>query len=156
VSTPHTTLVDVAGLRALLDGKAAGGVLLLDCRHRLGDPEAGRTLYRDGHLPGAVFADLDRDLAGEPQPNSEGHAGRHPLPTIEVWLETLAAWGLAPDVQAVAYDDVGGAFAARAWWMLQAVGHRPACVLDGGHPAWTAAREALEHGEPTLPRPEAP
>jgi thiosulfate/3-mercaptopyruvate sulfurtransferase len=125
------TLISPAQLRELL---ARGErVVLLDCGFDLADTEAGEDAYRHGgHLPGAHYAHLDRDLSAA----KTGRNGRHPLPAREDFARRVAAWGLRPGVQAVAYDAQGGPYAARAWWMLRWLGHADAAVLDGGLPAW--------------------
>lgn len=104
---------------------------ICDLRWDLTDPAKGRTTYEAGHIPGAVFVDLDEDLAGPP-----GVEGRHPLPTLTEFAATLGRLGIAPETHVVVYDDVGGRIAARLWWMLQAIGHERAQVLDGGYQAW--------------------
>lgn len=94
--------------------------------------------YAAEHLAGAIRVELDRDLSGDLSNPSEG--GRHPLPSLEEWCARLGRWGIRPDTPVVAYDDKGGALsAARAWWMLHAVGHRNVAVLDGGIQAARAA-----------------
>lgn len=136
------TLISVADLHALL---ASGGeVLLLDCEFELGVPDKGPAIYAEGHLPGARHAHLDNDLAGPP----DGSNGRHPLPArvaLAAWLRSL---GLRKGQQVVAYDSNGGAWAARAWWLLRWMGHAEVAVLDGGKPAWVSAGLPLEHGTP--------
>ena len=115
------------------DGCGLGSrVRLFDCRALLGDPEAGRRAYDEGHIPGALHADLDRDLAGSP-----GSGGRHPLPDRFALAERFAAWGVNAGDQMVFYDDAGGAFAARGWWLARWCGHEAAALLDGGLAAWT-------------------
>ena len=117
---------------------------LLDCRARLGEPDAGYTLWWEAHLPGSVHLDLDRDLAGPP-----GEGGRHPLPGREAFAATLRRLGITPEVPVVVYDDLGGQLAAaRAWWMLACwAGHPDVRLLDGGIQAWREAGGALEEGE---------
>lgn len=105
--------------------------LILDCRATLGKPGQGRQEYLQNHIPGAVYADLDIDLAAPPD-----QRGRHPLPDREQWAHTLRQWGLNANQQVVTYDAAGGPFAARAWWMLRWAGHANVAVLDGGWPAW--------------------
>lgn len=136
----HETLVDVETLAAHLEQPSWR---VIDCRFELADPEAGAREHARGTIPGAVHADLDRDLSG---PVISGSTGRHPLPTQEVFAATLRGWGIEPDTQVVAFDAMGGAFAARLWWMLRWVGHRAVAVLDGGLPAWTGAGHALAPG----------
>ena len=133
-----TTLVTPADLAALL-GRAAPCVVV-DCRFKLTAPEAGRAAYRAGHIPGAVYADLDRDLSGPPVTDR----GRHPLPAPETLAALFGRFGIAPGVQVVGYDDLGGMMAARLWWMLRYLGHAAAAVLDGGIARWTAEGRPLE------------
>lgn len=106
---------------------------VFDCRHDLTNPQLGEQQYREGHVPGALFAHLERDLSGR----KTGANGRHPLPDpqdFEKWLEKT---GLTPQDQAVCYDGGPGAMAARLWWMLRWVGHDKVAVLDGGFANWT-------------------
>ncbi|MGH8912148.1 MAG: sulfurtransferase [Acidimicrobiia bacterium] len=119
-------LISVPELRESL-----GRVALFDVRWNLEDPSAGRQRYLSGHVPTAVFVDLDRDLAGVDGP------GRHPLPTAAEFAVTLGNLGVSSHTDVVVYDDAGGGVAARMWWMLRAIGHRgSARVLDGGWQAW--------------------
>jgi thiosulfate/3-mercaptopyruvate sulfurtransferase len=106
---------------------------VFDCRHDLAKPQLGEEQYRQGHIPGALFAHLDRDLSGR----KTGKNGRHPLPDpqdFEKWLEHT---GLTPKDQVVCYDGGTGAMAARLWWMLRWIGHDKVAVLDGGFGKWT-------------------
>ena len=106
---------------------------VFDCRHDLAKPELGEQQYRAGHIPGALFAHLDRDLSAR----KTGKNGRHPLPEpqdFEKWLEKT---GLTPKDQVVCYDGGPGAMAARLWWMLRWIGHDKVAVLDGGFAKWT-------------------
>ncbi|CAM3643052.1 sulfurtransferase [Polynucleobacter arcticus] len=107
-------------------------VLLCDCRFDLVDPLAGITAYEEGHLPGAIYVNLDTDLSGE----TTGQNGRHPLPTPEAWANTKARLGMSPTTLVVAYDNQGSVYASRLWWMLKATGHVNVQVLDGGLDAW--------------------
>jgi len=112
---------------------------VFDCRHDLAKPDLGEQQYRAGHIPGALFAHLDRDLSGK----KSGKNGRHPLPEageFEKWLETT---GLAPKDQVVCYDAGNGSMAARLWWMLRWIGHDKVAVLDGGFAQW------VKEGRPT-------
>ncbi len=118
---------------------------LADVRWYLGRPGAGRTAYEAGHLPGAVFVDLDTDLSAPPGP------GRHPLPDPGAFAERLGALGFGSEHWIVAYDDVGGTVAARLWWMLDALGHPRVGVLDGGLGAWRAIGGQLTTEVPSLP-----
>ena len=120
--------------------------VVVDCRFVLTDPEAGRSAYRRGHIPGARYAHLDNDLARAPRPAD----GRHPLPRVEDFAATLGGWGISSASSVVAYDDMSGAIAARLWWMLRWIGHRAAFVLDGGLKAWEAAGLALDSEIPRI------
>lgn len=125
-----------------LAGWPSESVLIVDCRFALADPGKGEREFLDAHVPGAVYASLDRDLSDL----SVKGMGRHPLPAIPAFAQTLSRWGWRHGQRVVAYDDAGGALAAaRLWWMLESVGIA-ASVLDGGWPAWTAARLPVEHG----------
>jgi thiosulfate/3-mercaptopyruvate sulfurtransferase len=125
----------------LLAALAAGATpAIIDCSFDLGDASAGERAFAEGHLPGAVYAHLDRDLAGA----KTGRNGRHPLPARADWAATLARLGVTPARAVVLYDAQGGMYAARAWWMLLWAGHRAVSVLDGGIGAWKAAGGALE------------
>ncbi|MES2624630.1 MAG: sulfurtransferase [Pseudomonadota bacterium] len=126
------SLVNIEELGNLLKSQQ---VMLFDCRFSLQDPAAGRRVYEDSHIPGAHFADMNKDLS---RPHVPGKTGRHPLPSREEWSRTVQAWGINPDVQVVLYDDAGGAAAARMWWMLKWLGHANVAVLDGGWQAWLA------------------
>jgi thiosulfate/3-mercaptopyruvate sulfurtransferase len=108
---------------------------IVDCRASLQDVNAGRAAFSKAHLPGASFADLLGDLSG---PIVPGQTGRHPLPPVEAFAAKVRGWGISATSQVVVYDDAGGAFAARLWWMLRWLGHDAVAVLDGGFPAWVA------------------
>ncbi len=123
------------GIAQLAAQLGAPGLVILDCRHDLAQPDWGAHQYRASHIPGAVFAHLDRDLAG---PRS-GTNGRHPLPPPEAFAARLRHWGVGAHSRVVAYDAAQGAYAARAWWMLRWLGHRQVAVLDGGWTAWQDA-----------------
>jgi len=118
------------------------GVVIIDCRYDLTDPAAGRRRYLEGHIPGAVYADLETDLSGPIAPGT----GRHPLPDTERIRQVFSKMGIGNDSQVVAYDDIFGAFAARLWWMLRYMGHVAAAVLDGGWQDWLAYGFAMEEG----------
>jgi thiosulfate/3-mercaptopyruvate sulfurtransferase len=126
-----TTLVSIDDVAAALGDD---GPVLVDCRFALADPDAGERAWREGHLPGAGYAHLDRDLSDHARPASEG---RHPVPSAAAFRETLSRLGVTPDVQVVAYDAGDGAMAAaRFWWLLRLLGHRRVAVLDGGFSRW--------------------
>jgi thiosulfate/3-mercaptopyruvate sulfurtransferase len=124
----------------------APDLLLVDCRHELSKPSWGAEVYAKGHLPGAVFASLDRDLSAPIRPGS----GRHPLPTAAEFALTLGRWGYTPHTRVVAYDQGPGPYAARLWWMLRARGHRAVQVLDGGLAAWVRNGGALNTATPAI------
>jgi thiosulfate/3-mercaptopyruvate sulfurtransferase len=136
-------LVSAEALHARL---GTPGLLIVDCRHDLANPAAGRIGYAAGHIPGAIFASVDEDLAAPRGP----HTGRHPLPSPAAFAATLQRWGFTEASQVVAYDHGNGSLAARLWWMLAARGHRAVQVLDGGLAAWLAAGF---HTDSVVPRP---
>ena len=109
--------------------------LIFDCRHDLANPDWGKHQYAAGHIPGAHFAHLEQDLSGE----KTGKNGRHPLPDQGKFLAWVAAHGVSEHSQIVCYDDTGGMFAARLWWMCRWIGIRSVALLDGGWAAWLAA-----------------
>ncbi|MGQ0838719.1 sulfurtransferase [Actinokineospora sp.] len=133
-------LVSAAELASLLAGPRPP--VLLDARWRLGGPP-GRADHAVGHLPGAVFVDLDTDLAGAP-----GAGGRHPLPEPDDLRRVLRAAGVRADRPVVAYDADNGSVAARAWWLLRWAGHAEVAVLDGGYAAWVADRRPVSTDQP--------
>ena len=140
----YTTLISCAQLHTLLDGGAP--LAVFDCSFELGAPERGEQLYREGHLPGALYAHLDRDLSA-PEGAARASGGRHPLPTREAFAAWLAGVGLAQDMQVVVYDRNASSQCARLWWMLKWVGHDAVALLDGGLQAWQAAGGALASGD---------
>ena len=119
---------------------------VVDCRFNLMQPNSGFEEYRQGHIPGAVYANLDDDLAGPVTTST----GRHPLPSAEAFAETLGKWGIRNDSQVVVYDHGSGAIAARLWWMLQWLGHEQTAVLDGGYAAWLADGQAVSDSVETI------
>jgi thiosulfate/3-mercaptopyruvate sulfurtransferase len=142
-----TTLISAAMLRDLV-GKPE--IAIIDCRFDLMNPDGGRRAYLEGHIPGARYADLNRDLSAPITATS----GRHPLPTPGDFAGTLVRLGIGRATQVIAYDDSGGAFAARLWWMLRWVGHPAAAVLDGGIKAWVSEGGTLQSGQ-EMPLPAA-
>lgn len=133
-------LVDCAQLAGMsLDG----ALCVFDCRSDILRPGWGREVYRQGHVPGARFADIDADLSGPRVPGS----GRHPLPDAQRFADWLGAQGVDGDTEVIAYDQGHGAFAARLWWLLRAVGHTRVRLLDGGMAAW------IRHGLPVTTAP---
>ncbi|HZF25175.1 MAG TPA: sulfurtransferase [Steroidobacteraceae bacterium] len=139
----YTTLVEPAQLAQHLGDP---DWVIVDCRFDLAKPEAGRALHRAGHIPGARYAHLNEDLSAPITPRT----GRHPLPSPEKFARRLGAWGIGAHTQVVAYDDAGGAIAARLWWMLQWVSHDAVAVLNGGLSAWLAGGFPLTSAEPRV------
>ena len=131
------TLVSVAELAAHLDDS---NWRIFDCRHDLSNTDYGSQAYARGHIPAALFLHLDRDLSG----TKTGANGRHPLPEASAFAATLSRCGVGPGTQVVAYDNEGGIFAARLWWMLRWLGHRRVAVLDGGLAAWKRTKRPLQ------------
>ena len=129
---PYSTLIQPTEL-AEAPGRSAW--LILDCRFDLAKPAWGEAAYAEGHLPGALYAHLDRDLASPVTPTS----GRHPLPNPEQFAALAGRWGVDAGTQVVAYDQGNGMYAARAWWLFRWLGHTRVAVLDGGIAVWSAA-----------------
>jgi thiosulfate/3-mercaptopyruvate sulfurtransferase len=123
-------------------------IVIFDCRFSLAQPEEGRSLYTAGHLPGAIYLDLNQDLSSPPSPER----GRHPLPDVDQLAAKLAQCGVNfQETIVVAYDDSRLAFAARLWWLLRYLGHDRVAVLDGGLRAWQALGYALTSD---IPQPQ--
>lgn len=130
------TLQTLIGARDLADAMNERTILVVDCRFDLADPARGERDYMQAHIPGAVYADLNRDLSDLSRPG----LGRHPLPDAGGFATVLGRWGWVRGTPVVAYDAANGALAAaRLWWMLRLSGNRDVAVLDGGLQAWTAA-----------------
>jgi len=138
-----TTIVST---QQLADHLAAWRVF--DCRHDLMKHELGAQQYREAHIPGAVFASLDRDLSAP----MTGKNGRHPLPEPAAFIAWLGRQGLRPEDQVVCYDAGNGSMAARLWWMLRWVGHNAVAVLDGGLAKWLKEGRPVDAAVPQ-PRP---
>jgi thiosulfate/3-mercaptopyruvate sulfurtransferase len=139
----HTTLISA---RELLQHVYDPRWRIFDCRHDLANPLHGCGAFRRGHIPGARFLHMDDDLSGR----KTGVNGRHPLPPPHEFAARMAASGMNDCAQAVVYDDAGGAFAVRLWWMLRWLGHERVAVLDGGIGAWKRAGGVLGT-QPTPP-----
>lgn len=135
LSALDSPLLDCAALATHLNDV---GWRVLDCRYQLSDPDYGERVYAEGHLPGAFFMHLDRDLSGV----KNGRNGRHPLPEPQALAAKLGAIGISRQTRVVVYDDVDGMVASRLWWMLRWLGHDRVMVLDGGFKAW------VEEGRP--------
>jgi thiosulfate/3-mercaptopyruvate sulfurtransferase len=142
---PTATIDLLVSVKELEQAKAETRVV--DVRWKLGDPAAGRAWFLDGHIPGAVYVDMDTDLASAP-----GLGGRHPLPEAAQFAAAMSRAGVGDDTWVIAYDD-GGSGAARLWWLLRHFGHSRASILDGGYAAWVAAGGNPESGEGLLPTP---
>jgi thiosulfate/3-mercaptopyruvate sulfurtransferase len=132
----------------LESARNSANLRIVDCRFDLMDPSAGEAQYLNAHIPGAVYADLDRHLAA---PVSE-RSGRHPLPSVGNIAATFAEFGISNDSAVVVYDSGSGAFAARMWWMLRWLGHDNVSLLDGGFAAWTSLSMPVEQGKQTVSR----
>jgi thiosulfate/3-mercaptopyruvate sulfurtransferase len=139
----HTTLVSAEQTAAHLDDPQW---VICDCRHDLANHSAGYKAYRAGHIPGARFLHLDVDLSGP----KTGLTGRHPLPHHATFCLRLGALGISNNTQVIAYDEAGGVYAARLWWMLRWVGHTKVAVLDGGWQAWIKAGLPVTVAQPAV------
>jgi thiosulfate/3-mercaptopyruvate sulfurtransferase len=128
----YSTLIDTKTLHTHL---ADPQWVIVDCRFRLMDIEAGQRAYRESHIPGARYVHLDEDLSGP----ITLVTGRHPLPDPAQLAQRLSEWGIGDGIQVIAYDDAGGMLAARLWWLLRWLGHQAVAVLDGGFPVWQRA-----------------
>ena len=145
MSVPH--LISAADLAERLDDSDCR---IVDCRFDLMQPDVGECAYREGHIPRAVYAHLERDLSGPITATS----GRHPLPDPQALSARLARWGIDAATQVVCYDAQANAFAARLWWLLRWLGHERVTVLDGGLKAWQAQHLPLDTEIPAIdPRP---
>lgn len=142
-----TTIISAQELARQIDQPH---VVIIDCRHDLMDASAGHSAYDAGHLPGAHFAHLDKQLSGAKTSMSGAFLGRHPLPTKEAFILNLRELGVSHASQVVAYDAHGGMFAARLWWMLRWIGHSAVVVLDGGVPAWIECGFTLDAKPPMV------
>lgn len=136
-------------------------LVLLDARFELADPGAGEAAWRQSRIPGARFADLDRDLSAHRHRDADTAtkpgSGRHPWPAATDFSRRLGTWGITPGTQVVVYDAAGGALAAaRGWFLLRALGHASVAVLDGGWPHWQAAGLPVEQGAPAPVDASAP
>lgn len=145
----YTTLISAQDLAAHIDNP---NWVVVDCRHDLMNLAAGREGYAAGHLPGAVFGDIDTQLSGARHGPDGVFRGRHPLPEKEALLDPLRDWGIDDDSQVVAYDAHGGMFAARLWWLMRWLGHEAVAVLDGGMAAWQAIGKPLTLDVVSKPR----
>jgi thiosulfate/3-mercaptopyruvate sulfurtransferase len=135
--------------RELYERLGSAELVVIDCRHSLGDFALGRRLYEESHIPGAFFAGVEEDLAGE----KTGRNGRHPLPDPQVFAQFLSGLGVEDGTQIVAYDAGGDMFAARLWFLCRWIGHDSVAILDGGLAAWTKAGYSVT-AAPSVPARE--
>lgn len=149
-SPRQTSLIDAPTLRTLLAAQPAP--LVIDVRFDLSNTDLGESQHAAGHIPGAHYLHLDRDLSG-PRQQGDQFFGRHPLPDRDGFAALMRRLGLQPGQQVVAYDAADGMYAARLWWMLRWLGHDAVAVLDGGFAAWQAAGGAISTQAPTIPQP---
>ncbi len=140
-------LVDAPSLKSALGRHT---IVLLDASFDLTEPSAGEQTWARGHVPGAQYAHLERDLSGPKQALGPGFSGRHPLPLRTAFAATAGRWGIVPTQVVVAMDRQGGPYAARLWWLLRWLGHARVWVLDGGVDAWLAAGGALTAQTPQV------
>ena len=154
---PFTTLISAPQLQSLMH--SGQPLMVFDCSFDLGDPALGARQYREAHVRGALYADLDKHLSAQHgAPGAHGSVvtsaadqpasgGRHPLPSRERFATWLSRIGFANDMQAVVYDRNGANYCGRLWWMLKWAGHENVAVLDGGLQAWQAAGGAMAQGD---------
>ncbi|HVP20286.1 MAG TPA: sulfurtransferase [Anaerolineaceae bacterium] len=144
----------IVSTETLADSLANPGWVIFDCRFDLAKPDWGFADYQTGHIPGAIFADLNRELSGPVNPKT----GRHPLPDPAEFNLKCAEWGIMAESQVVVYDLADGSFAGRLWWMLKASGHKRVALLDGGFQKWKSENRpikvGIDHSSPiTKPAP---
>lgn len=139
----YNTLISASELNAHLNDK---NWIIFDCRFSLANTELGATAYRHGHIPQARYVHLNNDLSSAVSTFS----GRHPLPNFAHLAKKLGGWGVGNNSQVVVYDDAGGAFAGRMWWLLRCLGHEKVAVLNGGLPHWLKQGYPITTVLPTL------
>lgn len=140
----YTTLISAPELQNLMTSQQPR--MVFDCSFELMQPTAGDAQYQQGHIPGAVRADLDRHLSAPKGAPGAASGGRHPLPARAAFAAWLGSVGLTPQTQVVVYDHQGGNYCGRLWWMLKWMGHEASAVLDGGLPAWQAINGPIKSG----------
>ncbi|MEI7531658.1 MAG: sulfurtransferase [Betaproteobacteria bacterium] len=132
-------LIQADKLKEIIDSNP-NQLIIFDCRHDLVNTNWGYQEYLKGHIPRAIFANLDTDLSGK----KTGNNGRHPLPQMNDWLSTLNSWGLNKDSLVIMYDQNESTFSARLWWMLNKSGFKNLQLLDGGFKAWCSLDLPIE------------
>lgn len=140
-----TNLISVDRLKKRLDN-GQDNTVIVDTRFKLDDEDAGRKLYLESHLPGAVYLDLNRDLSSK----AKKHGGSHPLPDFPTFIKKLGNIGIGTDTTVVIYDDGNDMFAARFWWLLEAVGHEKVYILEGGYKRWVEEGNEVTSEIPSL------
>ncbi|WP_075982066.1 sulfurtransferase [Bacillus massilinigeriensis] len=123
-------------------------IRIVDCRFHMGQPEEGKNLFLQEHIPGAVYFDLEKDLSSP----IEKHGGRHPLPNFEIFRALLESSGIDRDTTVIAYDGGQEAFASRLWWLMKYVGHDKVYILNGGFTEWKRADYPVEQSIPSYPK----
>lgn len=136
-SSDYATIVETETLQQHLDDP---NWLVFDCRFDLTDFSFGRNAYAQSHIPGAIYADLNQDLSGP----ITATTGRHPLPPEDDFAQRCSSWGIEAGKQVVVYDQAGGGFAVRLWWLLNYYGHRSVAVLNGGYAKWVAEARPVD------------
>ncbi len=144
----YQTLISATALNELINcaqlQPQENGLVILDARFNLADPQAGRAAYESAHIPQAFYIHLDEQLSSP----ITAVSGRHPLPDFLQLAQFFVSLGITQHNQVVIYDDMGGAMAARCWWLLKLLNHSAVAVLDGGFPAWTKAGFPVTEEQP--------
>ncbi|MFC3041649.1 sulfurtransferase [Virgibacillus xinjiangensis] len=138
-------IINVNRLKNRLQNRQ-GNTVIIDVRFDLSDPDAGRKMYLQNHLPGAVYLDLEKDLSSRP----EKHGGKHPLPDLELFAAKIGNIGIGHETTVIIYDQENDMFAARLWWLLHILGHERTYVLEGGYNKWVEEGNAVTKSLPVL------
>lgn len=144
-----TNLISVERLKKRL-ANGQGNTVIVDVRFKLDDEDAGRKMYLEDHLPGAVYLDLNRDLSGK----VGKHGGSHPLPDMPTFAEKLGNIGIDEETTVVVYDQGNEMYAARFWWLLEALGHKKVYILEGGYKRWVEEGNEVSRELPDLQEKE--
>jgi len=142
----NSILISVQDLQTSIQNQLVNTVIF-DCRFDLSNPHIGHQQYLDGHIPGAIYVDLEKDLSGPKNPLK----GRHPLPNSSDWANTRASLGISENTHVILYDLHENTYSARMWWMLKAIGHQSIQILDGGYTAWLQHGGRIESGPSRKP-----